>query len=503
MKRRQIVLNALTTFGQTLGSAATLFVLYRFLIRSIGVERLGIWSLVLATTSVVTLANQGFSASLVKFVAKYAARERPEDVSALIQTAVISVGIALAVVSVGLYPGARWILKIVLPSGSFPEAHAILPLALVSLWLNILEGILQAGLAGHQLITQCNYLEISGSLSYLLLAFLFVPRHGLLGLACAQAVQSGVILIVTWFLLRNRVRGLPLFPRQFDRALFRELAAYGIHFQTITASQALREPITKALITKFGGLALTGYYDLAARCVFTIRELIVQANQVLVPAISRLQERDPKSIPAVYRESYRLVFFLAVPAFACLTVASPLISRLWIGRNESAFIEFVAILSVGWLVNVLTNPAYVVDLGTGALRWVSIGCIVTAILNACLGFFAGRYGAGMHAGGQAVVIASAFSLALGYVIVLVSYHLENRVPFNQLLPRESGGILFTSLAGISILFPLLARTAAHSPFSQRATAGAAATLITIIFISMWRHPMRKQLFRWVFSRVPA
>ncbi len=503
MKRRQIVLNALTTFGQTLGTAATLFFLYRFLIRTIGVERLGIWSLVLATTSVVTLANQGFSTSIVKFVAKYAARENAEDVSLLMQTAVISIGVALAFVSAGLYPAAKWILQIVLPPQNFPEASAILPLALASLWLTVLEGVLQAGLAGHQWIALCNYLEMSGSLSYLLLAFLFVPRHGLFGLACAQAIQAALILIVTWVLLRKRIRTLPLIPRQWSRAHFSELASYGLHFQIITASQALREPVTKALITRFGGLALTGYYDLAARCVFTLREMIVQANQVLVPTISHLQERDPESIPIVYRESYRLVFFLAVPAFTCLTVVSPLISRVWIGRYEPVFVEFVAILAAGWLVNVLSNPAYVVDLGMGALRWVSIGCIATAILNAGLGFFAGRYGAALHIGGQTVVGALAFSLALGYVVVLVAYHLENRVPFSQLLPKESGGILLASVVGALIFLPLFFGLLPHSFWPMHATVAAAAALIATIGIAMWVHPMRKRLFEWVFTRAPA
>ena len=88
------------------------------------------------------------------------------------------------------------------------------------------------------------------------------------------------------------------------------MAGYGLQFQVITASQALREPVTKALLAKFGGLSVTGYYDLASRWVVTIRELIVQANQVLIPAISHLRERDPRSIPLVYRESYRLVFCL-------------------------------------------------------------------------------------------------------------------------------------------------------------------------------------------------
>ncbi len=342
--KRQIVLNAITTVGQTIVNAAVLFFLYRFLIRTIGIDRLGIWSLVLATTSIVTLANQGFGTSLVRFVAQYRARDRINDVSALMQTALISACAALAVVSVGLYPAARCALHIVLPPSRFAEANAILPLAFVSLWLNILEGLLQAGFAGHELITICNYLEVAGALSYLPLAFLLVPKHGLLGLAYAQAIQAAAILVITWLLLRKRVPALPIVPYRWSRALFSEMASYGLHFQFITLSQSLREPVTKLLIAKFGGLALTGLYEMAARAVITLREVIVQANQVLVPTISRLQQRDPASIPVVYRESYRLVFFLAFPSFALLTGVSPLISRVWIGRYEAAFVEFVAIL---------------------------------------------------------------------------------------------------------------------------------------------------------------
>jgi O-antigen/teichoic acid export membrane protein len=498
MKRRQILLNAATTFGQVIGSAAMLFFLYRFLIRTIGVERLGIWSLVLATTSVVTLANQGFSTSIVKFVAKYAARDETEEVSALMQTAVISVGVGLAVISVALYPAAKWILHVVLPQSRFAEACAILPLALLSLGTTVLTGTLQAGLAGYQAIALCNYMELGGSFSYLAFAVLFVPKHGLMGLAWAQAIQGAAFLLMTWLLLRGRIRELPLIPHRWSRALFREIAGYGFRFQLITASQALREPVTKALITKFGGLAMTGFYDLAARWVFTFRELLVQSSQVLVPTVSHLQEREPGAIPALYRESYRLIFFLAVPTFASLTIVSPLVSRIWIGRYEPIFVEFVAILAAGWLINVLSNPAYVVDLGTGSLRWVLAGCVGTAILNASLGFFAG-----VHGGGTAVVAATAISLALGYVVVLVAYHVENRVPFGQLLPKESRAVLTASLAGALVLIPLFCTNSWVSMPTLQVTGENIAALVAIVLIPMWLHPMRKRLVRWVSSRVAA
>jgi len=249
----------------------------------------------------------------VKFVAQYAARENHDRVALLLQTALLSVGAALALVDVALYPLARWALAFVLPHDRVAGAYAILPLALVSLWVNVISLLMQAGLVGLQRIALCNSIEMFGSLSYLFLAFALVPRHGLLGLAYAQALQGAVFLLITWRLLRGSITALPIFPRRWDHALFGEMAGYGLQFQIITASQALREPITKALLAKFGGLSMTGYYDLASRWVVTIRELIVQANQVLIPAISHLRERDPESIPAVYRESYRLVFFLAFP----------------------------------------------------------------------------------------------------------------------------------------------------------------------------------------------
>lgn len=237
----------------------------------------------------------------------------------------------------------------------------------------------------------------------------------------------------------------------------------------------MREPVTKALLAKFGGLAMTGIYDMASRWVFTFRELIGQANLVLVPTISGLREREPDAIPAVYRASYRLVFFLRVPAFAFLLAVSPIVSLLWLGHYEPVFVLFVALLAAGWPVNILSNRAYVVDLGTGALRWVSIGCATTAILNPALGYFAGRY-----FGGAAVVAVSAFSLILGYAIVLAAYHLENRVPLAQLAPRDGGGIVLASVVGQVFFLPYFSRTGMHALVSVRIASGLFAALLIIV-----------------------
>ncbi|HXZ11726.1 MAG TPA: lipopolysaccharide biosynthesis protein [Candidatus Sulfotelmatobacter sp.] len=498
MKSRQILLNALTTVAQELGSAVVLFFLFRFLVHALGIERVGIWSLVLATTSVVTLANQGFATSVVKYIAKNVAAERLGEVALLVETALLSLGGPLIVLSACLYPAAKWILALLLPHPYVAEAVAILPYALLSLFLNLLGSILQAGLDGHQLITHRNYVLLGSSILYLLLAYAAVPRFGILGLAYSQVAQAGACLVATWMLLHRQIPQLPGVPRRWSRAHFRELAAYGLKFQIITGSQAMREPVTKALLAKFGGPAMTGIYDLASRWVVSFRELIVQANQVLVPSVAHLQESDPASLPRVYRDSYRLLLFLAAPTFAFVVAASPIVSWIWLGRYELAFVAFVVLLAAGWLVNVLSNPAYVMDLGMGALRWVSIGCGVTAILNLPLGFLCGKY-----FGSTAVVAVSAASLALGYALIVVSYHRENRESFRVLFPKETGGVLLSSFAGAALLLPLLHASVSHSRVSLAAVCGISVVLILTVSIFMWVHPLRRRLLGWILARLPA
>ena len=92
--KRKIIVNAIMAIVQVVAVGIILFVLYKFLLKTIGIEDLGIWSVVLATTSVAGIGNFGLSGSVVKFVAKYVARGKGEAVAAL-EPAVVSLAALL------------------------------------------------------------------------------------------------------------------------------------------------------------------------------------------------------------------------------------------------------------------------------------------------------------------------------------------------------------------------------------------------------------------------
>jgi len=490
-QKRQVIINAIMSMTQVAVIGGILFMLYRFLLKTIGVEQLGIWSLVLATTAVTQIANLGLSGSVVKFVAKYIARGENENVSSIIQTASISVAVFVGLILMIGYPIARCILRLVISSESLLSAFAILPYAFLALWVMIVTSIFQAGLDGYQRIDLRCLLLMGGAVFHLFLCFIFVPIHGLMGLAYARVIQNFTVLISSWILIKRYIPLLPIFPCKWDKNLFKEIIRYGMNFQIITVTNMLYDPITKALLSKYGGLSMVGYYEVASKMVYQFRALIVSANQVLVPTIADLKERTPKKIQSIYLSSYQLLFYLAVPLYSLIIICMPIISELWIGHYERIFVIFGTLLAIGYFLNTLNVPSYFVNLGIGELRWNVISNIAIALLNVGLGFLLGFF-----YGGIGVVVAWVISLALGSSIIYLSYHIRHKIPLIELVPKASRIIIIMCLIGIFSFFIIH-----HNFFGSFNTIALNGIIIllfsTIVFPSLWSHPMRKQLVEWM------
>lgn len=493
MEKKRVLVNALMTVLQTVVSGVTLFFLYRFLLKVIGVEQLGIWSLILATASVSQIATFGLSGSIVKYVAKYVAREELGKVSLLVQTATLSVGLFTGVLLAAGYPVVRWALTMILPPQSLGMAYSILPYAFISFWIMMLTGIFQAGLDGFQRIDVRSFLLMAGALIQLFSCMLLAPKHGLLGVAYASVVQNLAVFLASWAFIRKRLPALPLVPCHWDRDLFKEIIAYGMKFQFISFLSMFYDPLTKALMSRYGGLSLVGYYEMASKMIYKLRELINSANQTLVPAIAHLQERTPERIESVYLVSRELILYLSLPLYSLIVIMAPAISWLWIGHYERSFVAFCLVLSVGWLVNTLSIPAHVTYLGIGELNWVLVGHALVAFFNTALGFSLGILFSGMG-----VAIARSLALMIGSTVIYVSLFKRIRMPVRFFITREQRTLSWVCLGTCALM--LSARAVLPSGFgAPKAEILPILLSGAAIFVPAWMNPMRKRLAGWVLS----
>jgi len=107
---------------------------------------------------------------------------------------------------------------------------------------------------------------------------------------------------------------------------------------------------------------------------------------------------------------------------------------------------------------------------------------------------------GRKFGGEVVVAVSVGSLIFGYVIVVVAHHLENCLPLGLLLPKDSVWIAISSIAG-AMVFLLHFCFAPVNSFPIQ--SGLLISLLLVIIVPMWLHPLRRRLQRWVVSNLSA
>lgn len=476
--------NVVVTAFQFTSNALILFALYRYLTLTLGVAKVGLWSLVLASITLAAMGQSGIQSTVTKFVAKYVARNEIGKVSDIVQTAILlNSALTTALLSMACVV-AYFALPLLIPAEEVLEAQSLLPYAAISGWLSLLGMVLQSALAGLQMIAVPRLWILACAAIYLVLTIWLVPAHGLLGVAYAQMAQTGAASLGCLIMLHRNLPGMPLLPHTWCKASFREIFDYGIKVQVTSFSDMLLDVIVKALIAKVGSLSILGYYDIAARMGLLIRGVVFSAAEALVPFVADLFERKAEVLPRYYQLATSAILAVSLLVFGLFVALLPTVS--WIFFKEDVFIFRVICMVVcfGWFGNTLAGPATFFYMGEGELKWFTwSGVIVLGVY--CVFGTAGAFLIGV----EAAIVVWAIAKWIGALMLIITYHHSHRLSYVQPFLQHNGGILLASMAGLLLAFasisidtqPLLA-----APVS-------AVCFLTPFSLALWKQPLRPQL----------
>lgn len=443
-EKKRLAPNAVFAVLQVVVSSVILFLLYRFLLTSLGVEALGVWSLVVAATSLASVSNLGLAGGTVRFVSKHLARGDARSAGLAVETATLSIAATMGLVVLLLWLVIDWLLVLVIPIAWIDQARQIVPFSLAALWLNSVGGAIHSGLDGCHRADLRSIATMLTQPLLLLMAIWLVPQAGLRGIAYAQMLQYLVWLGLGWYLLRKQLPTLSFMPIRWSRRLFLEMWRYGVSFQLISILTLMTEPLAKGLLSHYGNLSAVGYFEMANRLVGQVRALLVSANQVLVPYYAKISETSREDVKTLYVQNLNMIIMLGSLAFSSLVATLPLISALWIGRLEPQFLLFAVMLSGGWFVNTLSVPAYFSNLGIGRLAHNVLGHAVMSVLVVAFGV-AGGYIWGETGSAAAWPLA----LIVGSVVIIQTFHRIEEIPLRTLFSITNIKVL---ALGIGIAF---------------------------------------------------
>lgn len=396
--------NSIWAILEVIGSALTLFLLYRVVLEILGIEALGIWALIMATTSLGKLADIGTSAGLSRFIALAQAKNELSKEVDYCETAFLTNLVLYSCIALLLWIPAYYGLEHVMGPDVLQQGRELLPYALLSFALMGVSQVITGSIIGQHHSDQKSIIILAGFLVQFFMAALLTANYGIIALAWAQITQYLLVIISGWFVFLHNHFGRWVFrlPLRWRFSTLKELLSFGLKLQTVTVVTLLFEPIIKFSMSAWGGVEAVGFYEMALRLIMKVRQLIIMPIQPLVPSFAHLAQVSPKKIGSLYYKTMSLIIGIGVPLLLSIILVSPLISFIWIGHIEPSFIFFMNILAIGWLVNLLVAPSYFMGIGTGYVKGNFWGaCITTVgglIFAYIFGYMAGSYGVALAAG---------------------------------------------------------------------------------------------------------
>jgi O-antigen/teichoic acid export membrane protein len=491
--------NAMVSMANVVLGSVLVFLLYRLLLHRLGPETLGVWSLLVASISAARLSELGMAAGATRFVATARALGDERGAIKVVETATVSLLVLGAFGALIALPLLPRVLGMFMAGEGLAVALQTLPWALVAFAIGLAGGAAQSALDGCQRMDLRVWMALAGQMVLLGASVLLTRGHGLAGVAIAQVLQSLVVLVGSWALLRGQIRGLPLLPRRWDYATFRRIVGYSALFQFNSLMLLLLDPLVKITLTRFGGLSATAYFDMANQLVQRLRMLPVAAIQALVPAMAHAEAQGSNLVRDLYVVSYRVTFAATVAGFCLAAALVPVISAVWIGHEEGLFMGAAWICLAGWALNCVGTPAYFGNIGAGTLVTNTVGHVVQIVLCSLLGWWGGTWGA------HGVTAAYAIAIAVGGLYIQIVF--EKRLGYVVAVPAESRRLLMISLLSMALCLAVDTMIVRYFPLETGSPAAQVLRIVTVLAVfcvlvgpNLWSHPLRRLISERALDR---
>jgi O-antigen/teichoic acid export membrane protein len=445
-KSRNILKNAISAISVNLVIGVVTLFLYKYLYTTVGIAQFGVWSLVVSTIAVGSVANAALCESVVRFVALYSVKNDWENVSKVLVTSCYILGVLLFFFLFIIYVGSYFILPFVIENHKYLAlARSLLPYGLLGFWINGLATAFLSLFEGLRLAYIKNMIIAFCSILYYTGARMLVPHFGLIGVVYAGVVQAMVLLTISSVSVIIKLPYFSLKPLHLKSDLFNQLVAFSMNLQAISILTIMYDPITKYFMAKYGNMSFVGYYEMGNKVILLARNLVISAVQILVPNLTIEAEKSIEALKSMYYKIFSIVFSISTFMLTSIIIFLPYISIIYLSHFEPIFVIATIIIGAGYFVNIIMSPVYFVNYATNSLRINLRGQFVMAVLNPvfCLVL-------GILFGSYFVIAGWASTLICGAVYIIIishkKYGINNLRLFKPEFVKILWGLLFAILS---------------------------------------------------------
>ncbi|MDE8653008.1 hypothetical protein [Novosphingobium album (ex Liu et al. 2023)] len=380
MKVGSVSRNTLAALGQAVLVSALMFLVYRVVVHSAGLEELGIWSLIMTGSTVARAADVSGAGGLGRFIAMIrAGTDIGSDIVETTHTVLFTSAAINLTIGTALYFLAPFVLRFALTPELLPRAIALLPFVVVIIVLGGLAGAVISGIDGTQRVDLRAMVAVSSAVVSFLIVLVLVPRIGIVGFGIAQILSPLVTIIAGWTVLHRQVPEIGWFPCRWQQKAFRVTTGFGLKLNGISLLNLLFEPLVKFSFGATGGASQVALYEIASRVITQIRGFAVAASMALIPVFASLQPHEQARRIVLLEKAVKATAYAAVAAAAAAILLAPIVSLIVLCKVSAPLLYMSVPLIFGWTMQLPTVPVYLAAQTDGRMRWNALSHILVAV----------------------------------------------------------------------------------------------------------------------------
>jgi O-antigen/teichoic acid export membrane protein len=385
---RAVVRSGVFNLAGFVVSAAYMFVLVPVAVHYMGMEQYGLWTIVMAITGYIGLADLGLSTSFVTYIARFVSFRAFDDAVRVVYLGVIFyIGVTVLMFGISL-TASSWLFDFLrLAPAQVPAARTALLLAVALFGVTSVSGVLGNTLAAIQRMDVVNgIVTLTLAIKLVVIVIVLMNGGGVAGLLIADFAITAAGMPVFLLFTRRLLPELRLGWKGYDHRLMMTLLRFGAQLQVSRLAEMVQTHFDKFLLLRFaGGLQAAAMYDFGSRPAGRVKQLPVTAIASLVSAVSALDTRDDNDrIHAALVRATRYLAILAAPLFGIIVALALPVMQVWLGPGHERAALTLQFLSIGFFVNVVVSALALISQGRGEPQFQMRAMLLQTILNIAL-----------------------------------------------------------------------------------------------------------------------
>jgi len=367
----------------TLGVA---YIITPFLIKSLGIEGYGIWTLMTSITGYLSLLVIGVPLTSVRYFTKYISEKNYIKLNEIIVSCA-GIYILIGIISIIIGAGMFVFFKVSYDIPPKWQSDAFLGFFVLIFCISIgFVGILPEGIMlAHQDFIIRNLIRLTIIfIRFGLIIILLTYFHSIFILACIQIICTIMEFIISYCIIKKRYEAIKISFKYFKWTIVKEIFSFSLYVLLLNMGVHLSFYTDSLVIGAFLNLNKIPYYSVANNLFIYLLELIIAIAAVVLPTSTKLYTNgDLTNLRVIFLKWSKISFSLTILIGIFLIILGPRFIGWWIDPTfEDEGGKVLQILMVSSLIFMpIRGVAQPILIGMGKVKLPAIAFLSAGVLN--------------------------------------------------------------------------------------------------------------------------